>query len=48
MTGKNFFELNKCNPGKIKFDNEVYNDSDLAVMDSEDYEEVMEFGVVEE
>jgi hypothetical protein len=48
MTGKEYFEQYKVNPDKIKFDGNVYTESDLAGMDSEDYNEVMEFGTITE
>lgn len=46
MTGKEFFEQCKVNPDKIEYDGTIYSESDLASMDSEDYEEIMEFGTV--
>ncbi|MBW2003030.1 MAG: hypothetical protein JRI72_00235 [Deltaproteobacteria bacterium] len=49
MTGLEFLKKYGCNPNRIKTpDGYVYTESDLVGMDSDDYQEVMEFGEVEE
>ena len=48
MTGKDFFERYQCNPDSIAFESTIYTESDLASMDNTDYDEIMEFGTVEE
>jgi len=46
MTGNEFLEKYKCNPDNIEFEGLIYTELDLVSMDSCDYEEVMEYGIV--
>ena len=48
MTGNEYLEKYNCNPSKVEFEGKIYNETDLASMDSEDYEEIMEYGKVTE
>ena len=46
MTGNEHLRKYKCNPDHIEFEGTIYTESDLATMDSSDYEEIMESGIV--
>ena len=46
MTGNEHLRKYKCNPDHIEFERTIYTESDLATMDSSEYEEIMESGIV--
>ena len=46
LTGDEFFNKYNLNPTKIEYEGKTYSESDLSTMDSEDYEEIMEYGRV--
>lgn len=46
MTGNEHLRKYNCNPDHIEFEGTIYTELDLAIMDSSDYEEIMESGIV--
>ena len=46
MTGNEHLRKYKCNPDHIEFERAIYTKSDLVTMDSSEYEEIMESGIV--
>ena len=46
MTGNEHLRKYNYNPDYIEFEGGIYTESDLATMDSSDYEEIMESGIV--
>ena len=46
MTGNEYLKKYNCNPDHIEFERAIYTKSDLVTMDSSEYEEIMESGIV--